>query len=186
VLDGDLPAIAETMISLGPIRHSTSLASLALLALVASPARAQQPPAASPGSDAAAFSEDFKRADTNHDGKLSPEEAAAAGFFTNDSFDDVDEDHDGTVTLFELGDAMQKRLRQWSSQAQGADTNHDGFVSEEEAEAAGPSFLAIFKRVDRNGDHRIEVDKFDTYVHDSYYSETNTRSVVPNIINKKF
>jgi len=175
------------MIHLFTILQRTSLAGLVLLAVGATaPAWAQEPAPAASASSAKALDEQFKRADTNHDGKLSEEEAISAGFFTDGSFKDVDEDKDGTVTLFELGDALQQRLRQWSSGAERADTNKDGFVTEEEAEAAGPSFLEIFKRVNRNGQERIARDKFDVYVRDSYFSETSDRGVVPNIFNKRF
>jgi EF hand len=175
------------MTPLWTILQRASLAGLAVLAFGAAlPARAQEPSPAASASRNVAFEEEFKRADTDKDGKLSEQEAIAAGFFTDGSFKDVDEDKDGTVTLFELGDALQQRLRQWSSGAEQADTDKDGFVSEEEAEAAGPSFLEIFKRVNRNGQERIARDKFDVYVRDSYYSETSDRGVVPNIFNKRF
>lgn len=164
-----------------------ALAALTALTFGATaPTSAQQATPAAAAGGAVAFEEEFKRADTDKDGKLSEQEAIAAGFFTDGSFKDVDEDKDGTVTLFELGDALQQRLRQWSSGAEQADTDKDGFVSEEEAEAAGPSFLDIFKRVNRNGQERIARDKFDVYVRDSYYSETSDRGVVPNIFNKRF
>jgi hypothetical protein len=187
VLHGNVPAIAESMSSHSTILRRASVLALALLALgSALPAGAQESAPAAAAGNAKALDDEFKRADTDHDGKLSEEEAVAAGFFTDGSFKDVDEDKDGTVTLFELGDALQQRLRQWSSGAERADTNKDGYVSEEEAEAAGPSFLDIFKRVNRNGQGRIARDKFDVYVRDSYYSETSDRGVVPNIFNKRF
>jgi hypothetical protein len=174
------------MISLCTVPRSAAVAILVLLttgALV--PAFADDPaPAATSG--AVAFEAEFKRADVDKDGKLSEEEAVAAGFFTDGSFKDVDEDRNGTVTLFELGDALQQRLRQWTSDGERADTDKDGYVSEEEAEAAGPSFLEIFKRANHTGDGRIARDKFDVYVRESYYSETSDRGVVPNIIEKRF
>jgi Ca2+-binding EF-hand superfamily protein len=186
VLRPDVPAIAEAMISLSTIPLRTALASLALLSIGTLVPALAADPAPAPTGGAVAFQEEFKRADVNKDGKLSEEEAVAAGFFTDGSFKDVDEDKNGTVTLFELGDALQQRLRQWTSDGERADTDKDGYVSEDEAEAAGPSFLDIFKRANRDGDGRIARDKFDVYVRESYYSETSDRGVVPNIIEKRF
>jgi hypothetical protein len=160
-------------------------AALAALGLAVAAGAADPAPTASPGG-ATGFEEEFKRADTNKDGKLSKDEAMASGFFTSGSFNDVDQDHDGTVTLFELGDALQKRLRQWSSSGGSADTDGDGYVSEEEARAAGPSFLAMFKREDVKGEHRVRDEQFEIGIRTWSYSETRDRGVVPNIINKKF
>jgi hypothetical protein len=170
-----------------PLAQRSSLAALTVLVLgIAAPAHAQQ---ASPGAGdtgTVAFQTEFERADTNKDGKLSEEEAVRAGFFTDGSFKDSDRDLDGQVTLFELGDALQKRLRSWLSESETADADGDGYVSREEAASTGSSLLSIFERADRDGDGRVARDEIDLYTRDTYYSETADRGVVPNIIDKKF
>lgn len=155
--------------------------------VVATTAAAQDPSPGDADAPSAEFQEAFERADVNKDGKLSEEEARAAGFFTTDgSFKSADRDLDGQVTLFELGDAIQRSLRQYLSDSEAADADKDGYVTEDEARAAGSSILDVFKRADRDGDGRVARDEIDIFVKDTYYSETADRGVVPNIINKKF
>jgi Ca2+-binding EF-hand superfamily protein len=163
-------------------------ASLAVLA-AAAVGRAQQATPAAQDDDGGptAFADEFDRADTDKDGRLSEEEAKKAGFFTTEqSFKGTDADGDGVVTLFELGDALQKRLRQWNSESARADTDGDGYVSREEAESAGGSLSEIFVRADRDRDGRVGRDEFDLYARGAFYSETADPGVVPNIINKRF
>lgn len=169
------------------VARALTLAATATL-LAAAPGAAQQPtPADDDASGAAAFEREFQRADTDKDGRLSEEEARRAGFFTSDqSFEATDADGDGTVTLFELGDALQKRLRQWMSESERADTDKDGYVTREEAESAGTSLAEIFVRADRDGDGRIARDELDLHARGAFYSETADPGVVPNIINKRF
>jgi len=154
----------------------------------AAPAAAQQPtPAVGDANAAAAFQKEFEQADTDKDGRLSEEEARRAGFFTTDeSFEATDADRDGTVTLYELGDALQKRLRQWVSEGERADTDKDGYVSREEAQRSGSTLAEIFVRADRDGDGRVARDEIDLHARGAFYSETADPGVVPNIINKKF
>ena len=159
---------------------------LAIAALLASDAGAQDA-SPNPVTGSATFQKEFEQADKDKDGKLSEQEAENAGFFTTDgSFKRADRDLDGQVTLFELGDAVQKSLRQYLSDSDSADTDKDGYVSEEEAKVSGSSILDVFKRADRDGDGKVARDEIDIFVKDSYYSETADRGVVPNIINKKF
>lgn len=160
------------------------VAAFVALGLLAAPAAAQDMPT---GPATSKLQKEFDQADTNHDGKLSDEEARAAGFFSTDQpMNSVDADHDGQVTLFELADAVQRRLRASMSSRDAADTDGDGYVSEEEARASGGSILEIFKRADRDSDGRVSRDEIDVFVHDTYFSETADRGVVPNIFNKKF
>ena len=173
---------------MSPFRLPSRLAAALLAAgLCITPAAAQDP---SPAAGTAKLQRTFDKADTNQDGKLSEDEAKAAGFFTTDrptdTFSSVDQDKDGQVTLFELGDAIQKRIRQYMSDRDAADTDQDGYVSEEEAKASGSSILDVFKRADIDGDGKVARDEIDIFVNDTYYSETADRGVVPNIINKKF
>ena len=169
------------------ILRRASLAGVAFLAFATAwTAHAEEPSSAAAKGGPVPFEEEFKRADVDKDGKVSVEEATAAGLFTDGSFKDFDEDKDGTVTLFELGDALQQRVRRWLSDFESADTDKDGYVSEAEAKAAGPSMLALFKRADRDEHGRLSREEFDLYARTSYYSETSGRGVVPNIFNKKF
>lgn len=160
------------------------VAALVALSLCAAPAAAQDMPT---GPATSKLQKEFEQADTNQDGKLSDEEAKAAGFFTTDQpMNSVDTDRDGQVTLFELADAVQRRLRASMSSRDSADTDGDGFVSEDEAKVSGGSILEIFKRADRDSDGRVSRDEIDVFVHDTYFSETADRGVVPNIFNKRF
>ncbi len=169
-----------------PLPAAIRAAVLALAVLFATGAAAQD---ASPGAatGSATFQKEFEQADKDKDGRLSEQEAESAGFFTTDgSFKQADRDRDGQVTLFELGDAVQRSLRQFLSDSDAADADKDGYVSEEEAKVSGTSILDVFKRADRDGDGKVARDEIDIFVKDSYYSETADRGVVPNIINKKF
>ncbi|MEW6268380.1 MAG: hypothetical protein AB1689_03680 [Thermodesulfobacteriota bacterium] len=168
-----------------------ALALLATLAVLTTPApgRAQQATPATGTDEGAAspFADEFERADTDKDGRLSEEEAKKAGFFsTEQSFRGTDTDGDGVVTLFELGDALQKRLRHWTSESQRADADGDGYVTREEAQSAGGMLSEIFVRADRDRDGRIARDELDVYTRGAFYSETADPGVVPNIINKRF
>lgn len=169
------------------VARALALAATAIL-LGAAPGAAQQPtPADDDASAAAAFEREFQRADTDKDGRLSEEEARRAGFFTSDqSFEATDADGDGTITLFELGDALQKRLRHWLSESERADLDKDGYVTREEAESSGSLLAEIFTRADRDGDGRIARDELDLHARGAFYSETADPGVVPNIINKRF
>jgi len=167
-------------------RRPTCAALTALALLVAAPAGAQQ---ATPGTEPTAtphFQKEFERADVNKDGKLSEQEAVAGGFFTDGSFKSADRDLDGQVTLFELGDAIQRSLRAYLSDSERADADGDGYVTEEEARVSGTSILDIFRRADRDGDGRVARDEIDVFTRDTYFSETQTRGVVPNIIDQRF
>ena len=157
---------------------------LVALGLFAAPAAAQDLPS---GPATSKLQKEFEQADTNQDGKLSDDEAKAAGFFTTDQpMNSVDTDRDGQVTLFELADAVQRRLRASMSARDAADTDGDGFVSQDEAKVTGGSILEIFQRADRDSDGRVSRDEIDVFVHDTYFSETADRGVVPNIFNKRF
>jgi Ca2+-binding EF-hand superfamily protein len=160
------------------------LAATLLAGLCAAPVDAQDMPS---GPATAKLAKEFDQADTDKDGKLSDDEAKKAGFFTTDQkFDSVDADGDGQITLFEFGDAVQKRLRGYMSDRDSADKDGDGYVTEDEAKLSGSSILDIFRKADKDGDGKVARDEIDVYVHDSYYSETADRGVVPNIFNKKF
>ena len=78
------------------LRHA-ALPLCAGLLCVAPAALAQPAATPTPGMPLAA---EFDRADQNRDGVLSEDEAKRAGFFTQESFSETDQDRDGTITLF--------------------------------------------------------------------------------------
>jgi hypothetical protein len=51
----------------------------------------------------------FADADTNHDGRLSREEAKAGTPRLADHFDEIDSDHDGELTTAEIVDYIRQR-----------------------------------------------------------------------------
>ena len=133
-----------------------------------------------PGNDG--LTERFRKADTNGDGVLSPDEARHGGFAFSNNFAAVDTDHNGTVTLFEIGEALQRTLSAWAAD----DTHGDGFITEEEAKKGPPSLLEIFVRVDRDRDHRVSRAEYETYTRSQLYRSVDMPSVYPNIIDKRF
>jgi Ca2+-binding EF-hand superfamily protein len=160
---------------------STLLAAATLLAL-AGPVRAAEPPAAP--TPAPALASRFDRADSDGDGRLNEKEAKAAGFFARSSFGESDRDHDGQVTLFELGKSVQSSLQQWLDHHDKADADKDGYVSK--AEAGDGPLTTVFERADRDHDGRLGRDELMDDVTHGYYSETATQPVVPNIIDERF
>src|SRR5262245_33018590 len=67
------------------------------------------------------LAESFRKADRNHDGALTADEAKKGGFDLSESFAEVDVDHSGTVTLFEIGEALHRKVGEWTS----ADSDSD-------------------------------------------------------------
>jgi len=111
----------------------------------------------------------FAKADANHDGKLSAEEAKAGGMaFVVTNFKAFDADHDGFVSK----DEMQKgavAIAQQALAARGqrmqalftkADANHDGKLSQAEFTAAFPRFAPSFAFFDENHDGSVEPAEF--------------------------
>lgn len=132
-----------------------------------------------------ALAEAFDRADTDGDGRLSEKEAKSGGFFSRSTFNDVDRDSDKTVTLFELGKAVQGSLQDWVNKHDTADANHDGYVSKEEA---GDTLSTVFDRADSDHDGRLGRQELMDDVTQGYYSETSLQPqpIAPNIIDEKF
>jgi Ca2+-binding EF-hand superfamily protein len=129
---------------------------------------------------------EFEKADTNHDGKLSPEEAKKAGFFTQQDFAKTDRDRDGTITLYELGIAVQSQFQDWVDKHAKADADGDGYVDKDEAAQDGATWSDVFERNDRDGDGRISREELMDRVTSTYYSETEIQPLYPNIIDKRF
>jgi Ca2+-binding EF-hand superfamily protein len=153
------------------------------LAIVA-PVAAQ--PAALPSTDAP-LEEAFRQADADHNGALTRNEAIRAKLSLSDkkTFDGVDSDHNGVVTLFELGDALQARIRSWASDLGSADRDRDGEISEDEARSTA-SLSDIFRRADSNRDGKVDRDEYETFSRRNLYGNVDLPSVAPNIFEKKF
>ncbi|HZR81497.1 MAG TPA: EF-hand domain-containing protein [Candidatus Binatia bacterium] len=163
--------------------RTSAAAAIVALALSASPAVAQTSATPSPR---APLSDEFQRADSDHDGKLSEDEARRGGFFSQESFAETDQDHDGKITLYELGVAVQGRFQGWIDRYTKADTDGDGSISRDEADRAGGEWSDVFTEVDRDGNGSLSRDEIMYRVTRGYYSETKTEPMYPNIIDKRF
>jgi Ca2+-binding EF-hand superfamily protein len=92
----------------------------------------------------------FAKADLNHDGKLSPDEAS--NYFVALIFVSADQNHDGIVTWEEWNVPGSGRTK---AKFDAADANHDGRLTLEEALAYGRkrhAFKAEFTEADTNHD----------------------------------
>lgn len=142
------------------MKISLSTCALAVAALLAGNAMAGN------GSDGARPSKDgphgIMRADTNGDGKVSKEEAAALqDKKQGDWFDKVDANKDGFLTDDEVRQARDARRDHMRGEmkARGeerfkeADTNNDGQISLDEAQAKMPRLAERFNTLDadKNG-----------------------------------
>jgi EF hand len=102
----------------------------------------------------------FDAADSNHDGKLSRDEAS--DFLVNEIFDSRDANHDGRLTKEEWAGGDQSRLADFQKR----DPNHDGIVTKEEALAYGRAHgvaKKIFKEADKNHDGFLDRDEVQAY-----------------------
>jgi len=131
------------------------------------------------------FAERFRLADKNQDGIITESEARAAGLWFRNDFNSVDADHSGTITLFELGTALQQRVGGSLSDFDAADTNHDGRLTEDELPRATTvtEFLTTMKR---SGSSPVTRDEYESYAIERMYRDSELPSVAPNIIEKRF
>jgi hypothetical protein len=123
----------------------------------------------------------FDQADKNHSGGLDMGEAAAAGFAVERNFNDIDADHDHIITLYEIGQYLAGKTRDWAS----ADTDGNGEISREEA-ARSPSLAGIFTQADRDQNGVVRKEEYEAFSQTTLYRNVDLPYVVPNIINKKF
>jgi Ca2+-binding EF-hand superfamily protein len=92
--------------------------------------------------------ERLRAADTNGDGMISREEAAALPKLAQ-HFDEIDANHDGQITREELrAHFQQARAAHWKK----IDTDGDGRISKAEAQANAPRLAERFDQLDANGD----------------------------------
>ena len=106
-----------------------------------------------------AMAERLKQADTNGDGMLSRDEAAALPMISK-HFDEIDANHDGQITMEELrafhkARMEERRAAHWKK----IDTDGDGRVSRAEAQANAPRLFEHFDQIDANGDGYITPDE---------------------------
>jgi Ca2+-binding EF-hand superfamily protein len=150
----------------------------------AAPVAAQT--AALPPTDAA-LGEAFRQADADGNGALTRNEAIRAKLSLSDkkTFNSVDTDHNGVVTLLELGDALQARIRSWASDVGSADRDGDGEISEDEARS-NSSLSEIFRTADRNRNGKMDQAEYETFSRRNLYGNVDLPSVAPNIFEKKF
>jgi Ca2+-binding EF-hand superfamily protein len=150
------------------IRKSVLLAALVTLApaaLLAADPAATNPPAGRPHGEGRWFSQ----LDTNHDGAVSREEAAAAAQARVDKmFAKVDTNNDGLITQEELRAAAQARRAEAKAKAaarfKAADKNSDGFLSKEEATAI-PMLARRFDVLDSNKDGMLSPEEIEAAAH---------------------
>jgi Ca2+-binding EF-hand superfamily protein len=97
----------------------------------------------------------LKRADTNGDGMISRQEAAALPMISK-HFDQIDANHDGQVTVEELkAFHEQQRAAHWKK----VDTDGDGRISRAEAQANAPRLAEQFDQLDANNDGFLTPDE---------------------------
>ena len=102
----------------------------------------------------------FAQADTNHDGKLSPQEAA--DYFVAQIFDSRDLNRDGKLTWDEWNVPGSDRSK---AKFDAADTDHDGSLTLEEAK--------VYAR--KHGLFKKEFDEADTN-HDGYVTKAEAQA----------
>ena len=130
------------------------------------------------------FAERFRQADANGDGVITADEARAAHLWFAQDFDKVDTDRSGTVTLFELAQALQQHLSHWLSDFDAADINHDGQVTEDEV-ARAPTIANVFTTL-RGKRHAVSRQQYESYAIERIYRDAELPSVAPNIFEKRF
>ena len=105
----------------------------------------------------------FDRADTNHDGKLSLDEANA--FLVNRTFDALDTNHDGRLSAAEATGADSGAMPDFKKR----DANHDGFVTREEALAYGRKHgmaKKLMEEADTDHDGKLSWEEVKAYYAD--------------------
>ncbi len=160
-----------------------------LIGTIGGAAETESPAEPADSAQSAAPSEEirknFKKADADKDGNLSAREAKGTGFFRGESFDETDQDENGYVTLFELAQALTQSTQKWMNEHDEHDENDDGHVDRQEAEF-GTRIYTVFDRADKDKDNRLNSQEMKDWAASSYYSESASYPLVPNIVDKKF
>jgi Ca2+-binding EF-hand superfamily protein len=142
------------------INNYRATATLSLLTLAALALLSADRSAAGSKNQAVA-NDNFARADANHDGKLSREEAG--DYLVYEVFTACDTNHDGKISLKEWlrvkpGEAAAFKER---------DANNDGFVTLAEAieyGRRGGAGLTLIKKADKNRDGKIDRAELQAYL----------------------
>ena len=99
--------------------------------------------------------EKLRAADTNGDGLISRQEAAALPMIAK-NFDAIDTNHDGQLSMDEIKAYFQaQRQAKAAAWFKKIDTDGDGRISKAEAQANAPRLYAHFDQIDTNGDGYI-------------------------------
>ncbi len=168
-----LPRVACAILVVGVML--ASWAGAGIPALAEAPAETPPTPAVP-----AVVEQRFTTADLDRSQALTVEEAIKGGYST-ETFREIDRDRDRIVTLFEIGSFLAERAGRW----QRADTNRDGQVSREEAEAS-PDMKGSFDKADRDADGIVRQQEYEAWSQTTLYQNVDLPVVVPNIINKRF
>ncbi|MGH8744643.1 MAG: EF-hand domain-containing protein [Burkholderiales bacterium] len=110
--------------------------------------------------------EHFKKADKDHDGTLTKDEAKAMPHVA-EHFDEIDTDKDGTVSMDEIRafakahhkDAHQRGEEQFKK----ADKDHDGTLTKDEAKAM-PNVYKNFDAIDTDKDGTVTLEEIHNYM----------------------
>jgi Ca2+-binding EF-hand superfamily protein len=106
----------------------------------------------------------FKKVDANGDGVITKDEAlAAANARVEKEFATFDTNKDGQITQDEIKavrDAKRTEMEaKFEARLKQADTNGDGLLSKEEAQAGMPMLVRAFDRLDTNKDGQLSLDE---------------------------
>jgi hypothetical protein len=123
----------------------------------------------------------FRAADRNGDGALSPAEARNGMPALGALFDRIDVNHDGRVTRGELEAAYAARAGKSLQAFDAADTNHDGVLTEAELVKRASSSYSAIAAIDANHDGKVTRDEYSRYVGQHYYLPLG-RNIVPNVL----
>jgi hypothetical protein len=122
----------------------------------------------------------FQTADLDQSGTLTRDEAIKGGFSSN-AFNSVDRDGDQIVTVTEIVVYLGDRAKEWA----GADTDHDGVITADEANNA-PTIKSVFNTADQDHDGVLRQQEHERWAQTTLMQNVDLPVVVPNIINKKF
>jgi len=108
----------------------------------------------------------FKKADKDHDGTLTKEEAKAIPHVYK-NFDAIDTDKDGTVSMDEIRAYEKSRKKsaheRGKEQFEKADKDHDGTLTKEEAKAM-PHVYKNFDAIDTDKDGTVSLEEIHNYM----------------------
>ena len=157
-----LAALAATLTLIAPLASHAQTATEPAPPAPAAPQvapPATPAPALAPGEKPQRLPHDkFAQIDTNHDGAISRDEAAAAPMLSG-KFDEIDADRDGRVMPAELKAYAKTHRGGAKGGAFGKmDSNGDGVVTRDEV-AANPKLARKFDEADMDHDGRVTLEE---------------------------